>query len=313
MRNGMNIRRGTLAVIAAAVLPLALAGCGTDTGDTGDAGARDTGNADDANNADNAGGAGEDAGRVPGEWVPVSLTLDGQTYSLPETERSADALVVIDPGRTEGEGGRSGVYVGCNSTGSDMRVEGDTIHASAFVSTAMACGGELGRFEQGAVSVFESDPTFELSDSGDTLTLTAGNGDGMILARGEERPITGIRWALESVFVDGEDIAPPAESDGAYLEIESSSTPEGGDATFYSGCNRLYATVEIAWPELAVTSRGVTEMGCPGPMMEFEESAFDIFTDDPAFALSPAGDRLTLTTDDGNSMLILTKGGDGAR
>jgi heat shock protein HslJ len=291
----MNMRRTTLAVIAAAALPLALAlsGCGTETADDGVA---------------SGGATGNDAERIPGEWIPESLTLDGHTYSLPETERTADALVVIDPGRTADDGGRSGVYVGCNSTGTDMRIEGDTIYASPFVSTLMGCGEELNRFEQGAVAIFESDPTFELSDSGDplTLTLTRDNGDSMTLTRGEERPITGIRWAPESVSVEGETMARPAGSDGAYLEIEPASSPEnGGDAEFHSGCNHLSATVVIEWRALTVSSMGATEMGCPGPMMEFEERVFGVFTDNPAFALDPSGDTLTLTTDDGDSMILM--------
>ncbi len=312
MSISMTMRRVTIAAIAAAALPLALAGCGTDDGDAGGNSVPDVDNAGDGGN-DTAGDddTGDDIGSdpeaVPGEWVPQTLTLDGETYSLPDTERTANALVTIDPGQTDNDGGNSGVYVGCNSTGTDMSIEGDTLRSAAFVSTMMACGEEVDQFERGTVDLFESDPTFALSDSGDTLTLTADNGDTLTLTRGEERPITGIRWRPESIYVDGEDIVRPGESDTAYLEIEPAATPEdGSDAQLYSGCIQLNATVVVEPRSLTVSDsvRGASEMACSGPVTEFEEGFFGVFEDNPAYTLTPDGDSLTLTTDDGDSMTL---------
>ncbi|MEO3749638.1 META domain-containing protein [Streptomyces sp. B6B3] len=303
------MRRATLALIAAATLPLALAGCGTDP-EAGDAGGSAAGTADDANDANDQDAAADDAGdaaeRVPGEWIPESLTLDGETYALPATDRTADALVTIDPGSTEDDGGRSGVYVGCNSTGTDMSIEGDTLRVSGFVSTMMACGEDVDRFERGAVQLFESDPTFALSDGGDTLTLTADNGDTMTLTRGEERPITGVRWVPESVYVDGEDMARPEGSDGAHLEIEPAATPEdGGDLDFSSGCNQLNTTAVIEWRTLTIgQDGGLTEIGCPGALREWDDRVLGIFADDLTYALDHSGNTLTLTSADGDSMTL---------
>jgi hypothetical protein len=46
----------------------------------------------------------------------------------------------------------------------------------------MACGD----FEGHLVDIFTSSPRFELSDSGDTLTLTSADGDSTVLARPDQ-------------------------------------------------------------------------------------------------------------------------------
>ncbi|MGP3970480.1 META domain-containing protein [Streptomyces sp. 6N223] len=297
----------TLAMLAAAALPLALAACGTETTATTQTPVGD--NAD-SGNADSADSAASDAELVVGEWIPRSLTLDGQTYTLPQTERTADAQVVIDPGHTEGGGGRSGLNVGCNSAGTDISIEGDTLHATEFVSTLMACGEELGRFEQGAIEIFESDPAFELSDSGDALTLTSANGDTLELVRGEGEgdeaaPIVGVRWLVEGYTVGLEQtiFQFPEEGRRAYLEIDPPTTPEGGsDTVFDSGCNQFHGTVEVGEDSLTVIDGSTTEIGCPDHAGDTEEAIFGVFHANPAYEVSDSGDRLTLTAGNGDNV-----------
>jgi heat shock protein HslJ len=163
------MKRHKLMTLAAVTLAAAtaLTACGTESGDG--EGAR----TDDLGEVGEVGNVADDA-RITGiRWVPESITVNDREMIRPAW---------ADGAYLEISGGDSGGLLGCNHVGADVEIEGDTLQVTNPVSTRMACGD----FEGHLVDIFTSSPRFELSDSGDTLTLTSGDGDSTVLARPDQ-------------------------------------------------------------------------------------------------------------------------------
>jgi heat shock protein HslJ len=163
-------RHVSLAAVAV-VTTAALAACGTATGSGGGAGGGGGGQEN----------GGNDASIVGVRWVPESVTVDGQEHAQPRA--SSGAYLVFKPGTTDNPGGESGGSSGCNDFGADARIEGDTIRVTDLASTKMACAGQVGQFEEHLVHVFTGAHHFEVSESGDALTLMTRDGDSLALVR----------------------------------------------------------------------------------------------------------------------------------
>jgi heat shock protein HslJ len=168
----MTLATVTLAATATAT---ALTACGTETGDgDGDGNGARTGDLGEVGNV-------ADDARITGiRWVPESITVNDREMTRPAW--ADDAYLEINPGTTPGGGGDSGGLLGCNRVGADVEIEGDTLQVTNSVSTRMACGD----FEGHLVDIFLSSPRFELSDSGDSLTLTSGDGNSTHLVRPDQ-------------------------------------------------------------------------------------------------------------------------------
>ncbi|MGP4110090.1 META domain-containing protein [Streptomyces sp. 4N509B] len=318
MRTIRRTTRGRLAAgTLAAVAAVALAGCGTETagaggdgGGGGGAAANDSGGGSSGSDGATGGGGGDGDGGSSDEetvasvrWVPQTITVDGE-----ETPRPAwadRAFLTIEPGRAEGGGGNSGGHTGCNYHGADVTVDGDRLRVSDHVSTMMACPGRPADFERNLLDVFLSDPTFEVSEDGRTLTLTnTDTGDSMTLQRDDSaaREVVGARWVAQSVTANGEEKRWPAEVDDGHVTIAEDGTMEGG-----SGCNSFNGEVRVEGTRFHDVEFMVTEMGCPDPAMEFEGHFQAVLASEPTFELSEDGRTLTLTDIETGENMVLTR------
>ncbi|SES46970.1 Heat shock protein HslJ [Streptomyces sp. yr375] len=105
-----------------------------------------------------------------------------------------------------------------------------------------------------------------------------------------EKPVTGVRWTIDSVTVDGTTHQAP---DGAHLEIDDSK------AVGSYGCNTFTATAAVAADSVRFSDARSTRMACTGQPMTFERT------------LSAALTQGTLTTDvDGSTLTLATADGD---
>ncbi|MFJ3668103.1 META domain-containing protein [Streptomyces sp. NPDC090106] len=112
------------------------------------------------------------------EWVPRTVTADGETHALPADVD--DARITFAPGGAEpGEaGGASGGSVGCNHIGADVAIDGDTVKVTDLVRTEMACSGPVGRFEDLFVDALAGTHRAAVEDRDGTRTLTLTGSDG---------------------------------------------------------------------------------------------------------------------------------------
>ncbi|GGL98084.1 lipoprotein [Streptomyces fumigatiscleroticus] len=122
-------------------------------------------------------------------------------------------------------------------------------------------------------------------------------GSGSAAAR---QPVTGVHWAVDSVTVDGTTHRAPA---GAHVEIDDGGTAQGS-----YGCNQFSARADVDGDRIRLNGTRATEKACTDRPMEFERTLARTLTGS-TLTSEVDGDRLTLTTDDGDHV-TLTKEAD---
>jgi heat shock protein HslJ len=104
-------------------------------------------------------------------------------------------------------------------------------------------------------------------------------------------PLTGVHWSVDSLTVGGKTRQAP---DSAYLRIS-----EDGRVSGNLGCNGFGTNATVKGDRVDFGELQTTDMGCQKGPMTFERSLSRTYVDG-AFSTKVKGDRLTLTTDDGN-------------
>ena len=100
-----------------------------------------------------------------GEWTLVSYgDASNPTPALPDVETSINF----------NEDGTFGGSVGCNSFGSDYKVDGNQVTIGSIVSTMMFCNDIS--TQESAVLAILTDKTVSFTVNGDELTLTSTDG-----------------------------------------------------------------------------------------------------------------------------------------
>ncbi|MGS2589260.1 META domain-containing protein [Streptomyces hebeiensis] len=124
-----------------------------------------------------------------------------------------------------------------------------------------------------------------------------GKGSGSVRT---DLPLTGVRWGVDSVTVDGKKAVPPA---GASVEID-----DRGQASARTGCNSIGAQVTVDGDTVTVGDKRTTEIGCEKELQDFEKALNGAFSGKlTAKVQGEAQDRrLTLTTSDGTATIALS-------
>lgn len=105
-----------------------------------------------------------------GEWTLVSYgDASNPTPALPDVETSINF----------NEDGTFGGSVGCNSFGSDYKVDGDQVTFGSIVSTMMFCN-EISTQESAVLAIL-TDKTVSFTVNGDELTFTSADGASVIV------------------------------------------------------------------------------------------------------------------------------------
>ncbi|MFC7259109.1 META domain-containing protein [Streptomyces lutosisoli] len=108
-------------------------------------------------------------------------------------------------------------------------------------------------------------------------------------------PVTGVHWTINSLTVDGTTRQAPAS---AYLRIG-----EDGRASGNLGCNGFGSTATVKGDRVEFGRLETTDMGCQKGPMTFEENMSRTFVNS-SFTTKVKGDKLTLTTDDGDRVSL---------
>ncbi len=162
--------------------------------------------------------------------------------------------------------------------------------AAALAGTAVlaACGTESG------------------SDSGSV-------GDGGKTTKAAD-VIADTRWVPQTVTVDGKEYELPVGEknfrvDEAHITFKpGAAEPDvgGGESGGTVGCNDFGADVEVEGDTVKITDLASTQIGCPGPVQEFEEKFQSVFTGTLKAAIEERDGikTLTLTRGDGDSITL---------
>ncbi|MEU1315121.1 META domain-containing protein [Streptomyces tibetensis] len=119
----------------------------------------------------------------------------------------------------------------------------------------------------------------------------AGSGSGSV---GADKPITGVRWNVDSVTADGRTQEAPA---GAHVTIDK------GRAEGSLGCNNFSAEATVDGDRVRLGKTRATEMACEGTPVVFETTLAKAFSDQELTAKTD-DDRLTLTTGQGDTVRL---------
>ncbi|MEU5242716.1 META domain-containing protein [Streptomyces asoensis] len=111
-----------------------------------------------------------------------------------------------------------------------------------------------------------------------------------------EQPVTGVRWSVDSVTVDGTTRRAPA---GAHVEIED------GKAAGSYGCNHFTAKAVVEGSAVRFSDARATRMAC-GDHMDFERALAATLADG-VLASQVEGRTLTLATADGDRVRLVRK------
>ncbi|MFD7204544.1 META domain-containing protein [Streptomyces sp. NPDC059893] len=109
-------------------------------------------------------------------------------------------------------------------------------------------------------------------------------------------PVTGVRWNVESVTVDGSTTQAP---ESAYVEFPSADRARGNN-----GCNSFDAKAEIDGDTIRVGRSIVTMSMCMDKKQRDFEKTFSRAIGGSSKARTD-GDHLTLTTDDGDTIALV--------
>ncbi|MCX5369530.1 META domain-containing protein [Streptomyces sp. NBC_00015] len=112
-----------------------------------------------------------------------------------------------------------------------------------------------------------------------------------------EQPVTGVRWNVDSVTVDGATHRAPA---GAHVEIRD------GKAAGSYGCNNFTAKAAVEGDSIRFSDARSTRMACAEQPMDFERTLAGTLAEG-ALSTEVDGATLTLATADGDQVLLTRK------
>ncbi|MGW8061985.1 META domain-containing protein [Streptomyces ziwulingensis] len=116
--------------------------------------------------------------------------------------------------------------------------------------------------------------------------------DGGSGSAGADRPLTGVRWSIDRVTVDGTSHRAP---DTAHLRIT-----EQGEVAGSTGCNTFGARADLDGERVRLSDARFTEKACENTPAAFEKSLGRALTAE--LTATTADGRLTLTTTDGDTV-----------
>ncbi|WP_200306275.1 META domain-containing protein [Streptomyces adelaidensis] len=123
----------------------------------------------------------------------------------------------------------------------------------------------------------------------------SGSGSGSVGSGTTKASVTGVRWAVDSLTVDGKTAQAPG---GAYLKIA-----DDGEVNGNYGCNTFGSTAAFEDDGIDFEAARSTEMACGDAPMKFEES-FARALDAEKFTAETTDGGLTLTTADGDTVKL---------
>ncbi|MFJ8189644.1 META domain-containing protein [Streptomyces sp. NPDC096094] len=112
---------------------------------------------------------------------------------------------------------------------------------------------------------------------------------------GAGKLLTGVRWSIDSVTVDGTTHNAP---DAARVRIDDS-----GEAVGSTGCNTFSARADIDGERVRLSDAMFTEKACEKTPIDFEKALGRTLTTGP-LTTETEGERLTLTTSDGDTVRL---------
>lgn len=195
--------------------------------------------------------------------------------------------------------GRLIADAGCNSMQGPVRLEGDQLQVDDMTITEMACEPGLQQQDEWLSRFLAGRPSWRLD--GDTLTLTSGSTELVLLDRAVAEPdlsLEGTLWTVDTI-VDGEVASSTPAGVTAHLTFQSGTVKGSG------GCNELSGQYTLSGPTIRFNNMGTTLKLCGQDVMTVENAVIDVLRGEAAFTIE--ADRLTLTNPSGKGLQLHTE------
>jgi heat shock protein HslJ len=219
--------------------------------------------------------------------------LEGRSFVV----TSAEGYEVVPDSQIQitFEDGRIGISAGCNSMGSQYRVEGGVLSVGDMITTEMACEPPL-MAQDAFISNFVPNTTLTLD--GDTLTM-AKDAVTLTLTDSEvanpDLPIEGTTWLVNGIVANQAVSSMP-------LGVEASLVFEGGNVNVNAGCNTGSGSAELGEGTITFGAIATTRMACEGPAMDAESQILQVLQGDATYEIN--GNGMTLTSPGGGLVLV---------
>ncbi|MFB9394071.1 META domain-containing protein [Streptomyces coeruleoprunus] len=201
-------------------------------------------------------------------WTVESLTVDGRKTAAP----TPTAYVEFAP---KGAKNQAKGNFGCNHFTAVATVQGETVTVGEVSMTEMACEEPVQGFEDAFRETFEGRLTARVAD--DRLTLTAADGDTIVLAEQPPAPLVGTKWTVDSLVSGETATSLPAGTEGrAHLTIGSDGSVHGS-----LGCNTFSSTVKTEGDKLTFGRISMTRRMCTPPQMKLEQALYGTLGNGP--------------------------------
>ncbi|MGI6502473.1 MAG: META domain-containing protein [Candidatus Methanoculleus thermohydrogenotrophicum] len=232
------------------------------------------------------------------EWVLEGYSLEGDAISSVIAGTTITAEFSPD--------GKIAGSAGCNRYGGQYLLDGANLSISSLFSTLMYCAEPEGTMEQEArfMDLLANVSSYQVE--GDRLVLLDEAGTGLLFfVQAEEVPpvpLVGTEWALEAYTLEGDAIS----SVIAGTTITAEFSPDGKIAGS-AGCNRYFASYEVAGTAMTIGPAGSTKIYCGEPegTMEQEARFMDLLANVSSYQIE--GDRLVLLDEAGTGLLFFVQ------
>ncbi|MEV4707910.1 META domain-containing protein [Actinoplanes sp. NPDC049316] len=235
------------------------------------------------------------AGCGSGSAAEGPAELTGRTFVTMGDKQQQDLpLVEGTRVRLAFRNGEVAAEAGCNHLTGKLTTEGDRLVVTEVGGTLMGCSPELTDQDDRVRRFLQDRPRWRLD--GDTLLLSTDTARLRLVdlrSAEPDRPLTGVRWSLDTVVENGTASSVPAGAD-AYLMIE------GDRVTGSTGCTRLEGSASVAGGTVSFPGLSTRRMPCAAQLKGWDSGVLELLRGPLSVRIT--GNRLVLTRGDGRGL-----------
>ncbi|UQU63441.1 META domain-containing protein [Couchioplanes caeruleus] len=235
------------------------------------------------------------AGCGSGSAAEGTAVLDGRTFVTMGDEQEQDLpLVAGTRVRLTFRNGEVAAEAGCNHLAGSVAADGDRLVVSEVGGTAMGCSPGLADQDTRVARFLQGRPRWALN--GDSLLLSTDTARLRLTdvrSAEPDRPLTGVRWALDTLMENGTAGSVPAGAQ-AYLVIDA------GRVTGSTGCTGFEGPASIAAGSVTFPGLSTRKIHCSKTLEGWDSGVLALLRG--RLSVHTTGNRLTLTAADGRGM-----------
>ncbi|GGM25497.1 META domain-containing protein [Dactylosporangium sucinum] len=189
--------------------------------------------------------------------------------------------------------GRLIARAGCNQLSGRARIDQRQLRVDDLATTEMGCDPARHEQDRWLAAFLEGGPGWRLD--GDRLTLD-GDGTTVDLVAAANRPLTGVRWVVDTL-VEGDVAGSVPAGAEAWLTFGTDGKVSGN-----GGCNQFGGSYTAKGSTITFTGLASTAMGCLDDRASLESAVLQVLRGEVRWTID--GDHLSLTAPGGTGLRL---------